>query len=49
MGEYAEFIQKARQDLKDQKESEYVGFIAKTLGEKALTGGMGDLSMGKDR
>ena len=48
VGEYAEFIQKARQDLKDQKESEYVGFIAKTLGEKALTGGMGDLSMGKD-
>ena len=48
VGEYAEFIQKARQDLKDQKESEYVGFIAMTLGEKALTGGMGDLSMGKD-
>ena len=48
VGEYAEFIQEARQDLKDQKESEYVGFIAKTLGEKALTGGMGDLSMGKD-
>ena len=48
VGEYAEFIQKARQDLKDQKESEYVGFVVKTLGEKALTGGMGDLSMGKD-
>ena len=49
VGEYADFIQKARQDLKDQRQSEYVGYVMKTIGAKALTGGFGteEIAMGE--